>query len=67
MIHEAVKAGARREKACELLGLPVRTFRRWERRLQDDQLEDQRKSAAAVRTPANKLSKTERKRSEELV
>jgi len=62
MIHEAVKAGARRGKACELLELPVRTFRRWEQRLQNEQLEDQRKSAAALRVPANKLSAAEREK-----
>jgi len=62
MIHEAVKAGARREKACELLELPIRTFRRWERRQKDEQLEDRRKCAAALRTPANKLSVAERKK-----
>lgn len=62
VVHEAVKAGARREKACELLELPVRTFRRWEQRLQDEQLKDQRKSAAALRTPANKLSEEEREK-----
>ena len=62
VVHEAVKAGARREKACEILELPVHTFRRWEQRLQDEQLKDQRKSAAALRTPANKLSEEERKK-----
>ncbi len=60
MILEAVKAGARREKACELLELSVRTFRRWLQRLRDEQLQDQRKAAAALRTPANKLSDKER-------
>jgi putative transposase len=62
LIHEAVNAGARREKACGLLDLPVRTFRRWEQRLKDNQLKDQRKSAAAGRRPANKLSEAERKK-----
>lgn len=62
LILDAVKAGARRKKACELLGLPCRTFRRWLQRRQYESLEDKRKAAAALRTPANKLSNEERKR-----
>jgi len=60
LILEAVHSGARRAKACELLGLPVRTFRRWLQRLQDEKLQDQRKAAASLRCPANKLSEEER-------
>jgi transposase InsO family protein len=60
LVGEAVAAGARREKACEVLELPLRTLKRWERRLEDGQLADQRKAAAARRLPANKLSEAER-------
>ena len=62
LVREAVDAGARREKACEVLALPVRTLRRWERRLEADRLEDQRKAAAAQRVPVNKLTEEERER-----
>jgi transposase InsO family protein len=60
LILESEQAGARRQKACEILGLPCRTFRRWLQRQQEQSLEDQRKAAAALRTPANKLSQEER-------
>ena len=60
LVCEAVDAGARQEKACEVLEIPARTLRRWERRLQDERLEDQRKAAAAQRVPANKLTDKER-------
>ena len=62
LVHEAVDAGARREKACQVLELPVRTLRRWEQRLRDERLEDQRKAAAAQRVPANQLTQEERTR-----
>jgi transposase InsO family protein len=62
LIHEAVKAGARREKACDILGLSARTLRRWEACLKDKPLKDQRKSAAARRTPTNKLTELECKK-----
>ncbi len=60
LVHEAVDAGARREKACQVLELPVRTLRRWEQRLRDERLEDNRKAAAAQRVPANQLTQEER-------
>lgn len=62
LVREAVDAGARREQACQVLELPVRTLRRWEQRLRDERLEDQRKTAAAQRVPANKLTQEERAR-----
>jgi len=61
LILKAEQSGARRAKACKLLDLPVRTFRRWLQRLQEEQLQDQRKASAAHRCPANKLSDEERK------
>jgi len=56
LIHEAVEAGARKKKACEVLEVNVRTMQRWER---DGGLEDRRKGTA--RRVANKLSEAEKK------
>jgi putative transposase len=62
LIDEAVTAGARYVKACEVLEVNVRTLQRWKKTLADQRsLEDKRKAAAAERTPANKLSDEERK------
>lgn len=55
LIAEAVTAGARRWKACELLGIAARTLERW-----GDDREDGRHGPKSV--PANKLSATERQR-----
>jgi len=61
LIEEAVTAGARRCKACEVLEIDVRTLQRWKKALQERKhLVDQRKVAAAERVPANKLSPEER-------
>jgi len=61
LIEEAVSAGARRFKACAVLGIDVRTLQRWQKALQErDELADRRKAAGAERTPANKLSEVER-------
>jgi len=60
LILEAEQSGAHREKACEVLDLPCRTFRRWLKRQQEQSLVDRRKAAAVLRTPANKLSKESR-------
>ena len=54
LIEEAVTAGARRRKACTLLGLSIRTLQRWG----DEPGEDQRKGP--LTSPASKLSDTER-------
>ena len=59
LISEAVTAGARRHKACAVLNITVRTLQRWEAAQHAGALEDQRKVAAANRTPANKLSEAE--------
>jgi putative transposase len=58
LITEACAAGARRHKACEVLGLSVRTLQRWQggEKLRSDG----RKAVAGQRTPANKLSESER-------
>ena len=55
LIAEAVTAGARRWRACEVLGLTVRTLERWGA---DD--DDGRHGPNTV--PANKLSDTERRK-----
>lgn len=55
LVAEAVAAGARRWKACELLGIAVRTLERW-----GDDREDGRHGPKSA--PANKLSATERRR-----
>jgi len=54
LISKACNAGARKRKASELLGLPIRTVQRWEHR----GFSDNRKGSRAV--PANKISKAER-------
>jgi hypothetical protein len=56
---EAIVAGARQERACEVISLSERTLRRW----QNDQAEgacDRRQ--ARVQTPKNRLSELERRR-----
>ena len=55
LVDEAVAAGARRWRACEVLGLTVRTLERWG---SDD--EDGRRGPNTV--PANKLSDAERRK-----
>jgi transposase InsO family protein len=57
-IEEACGAGARREQACQLLGLAARTLQRW---LETGAIcADARPSAAQGRLPANRLSEAER-------
>ena len=60
LIEEAVAAGARRFKACAVLEIDVRTWQRWKKASEENRLADQRKAAAAERTPDNKLSAQER-------
>lgn len=55
LVAEAVAAGARRSKACEMLGIAVRTLERW-----GDEGEDGRHGPKTE--PANKLSEAERRR-----
>ena len=57
LLDEAVAAGARLVKACEILGIAVRTVQRWRR----GGLEDGRPHAQR-RQPANALSPEERER-----
>ena len=61
LIEDAVTAGARRFKACEVLEIDVRTLQRWKNVLRKkDDLADRRKAAAGKRVPGNKLSDEER-------
>ncbi|WP_052469829.1 IS3 family transposase [Thiolapillus brandeum] len=63
VIEEAMIAGARQVQACQLMGIDARTLRRWQKQLLASQeVQDQRKTAAADRVPANKLSETEKER-----
>lgn len=63
LIAEAVRAGARQCKACEVLAITCRTLRRWKLQLRQRQsLKDQRKDAACNRIPANSLTPDERQR-----
>ena len=57
LIREAQDAGARQEKACELLGLTARTVQRW---IEADDMTDKRTSA--IKQPPNKLTELERQR-----
>lgn len=52
LVEEAVCAGARRAKACAVLGLPARTLERWAYRSDDGR-------HGSKRPPANKLSTVE--------
>lgn len=56
LLHEAVQAGARLEKSCELMGLSTRTVERW--RLAQGGGQDGR--SCGDRVPANKLHEQER-------
>jgi len=57
-IEQACAAGARREQACQLLGLSARTLQRW--REAGAIRADARPTAAHGRVPANRLSAAER-------
>ena len=56
LVDEAVQQGCRKVRACEALGLTVRTVQRWQRA----GAVDRRKGSRAK--PANRLSETERAR-----
>jgi transposase InsO family protein len=56
LIRTAVAQGARKRKACEILGLSLRALQRWEKHGLDDKRKDNNK------TPANKLSEFEKER-----
>ena len=54
LVGEAVNSGARKHKACDVLGIPTRTLERWEKKLKK---KDMRKGPNTM--PANKLSQKE--------
>ena len=54
LVNEAVIAGARRETACEVVGLSVRTLERW----RGNHVDDMRRGPKTA--PANKLTAEER-------
>jgi transposase InsO family protein len=56
LVDEAVRTGARQERACTLLGISARTLQRWRR----DGGEDRRRGPRS--TPSNALSAAERQR-----
>lgn len=59
LVAEAVVAGARRRRACEVISLSERTLQRW----QNDQAADSGdRRPARLQTPKNKLSALERER-----
>ena len=60
LIEEAVTAGARRFRACQILEIDVRALQRWKQALKRPVLCDQRKVAAQAHTPGNALTLTER-------
>jgi putative transposase len=55
LINEARTAGARKHKACEILGLSIRTLERWQR---PSGMTDKR--TVSLRIPGNKFSHAER-------
>ncbi len=55
LVNEAVDAGARRYKACDILGISVRTLQRWEK---EPEGEDQRQGPKSK--PENILSEAEK-------
>src|SRR6185437_13337387 len=58
LIREAVQSGCRLEKACEELGLSLRTFQRWGR--DDGAVRADGRTTTGRRPPCNKLSEAER-------
>jgi len=57
LIEEAVTNGARKFKACEELGITVRTLQRW---TQENGVKTDGRASAKRPSPANKLSEEER-------
>ena len=54
LINEAVKAGARLIKACDVLNLSIRTIQRWRGR--DGSVREDARPAAKRRTPETRMS-----------
>lgn len=60
LLDNAVKAGARRQKACEIVGLSVRTVQRWQPK-QQTQIKQDLRPIAKRPVPANRLSDAEQR------
>ena len=61
LINEAVTAGARQHKACEMIEINTRTLRRWKQQLLEERsLQDRRKASVVSVVPVNKLTDEER-------
>ena len=60
LIYEAVEAGVRLIKACDVLNLSMRTIQRW--RLRDGSVREDARPTAWRPTPSNKLTDDERMR-----
>ena len=63
LINEAVTAGARQHKACEMIEINTRTLRRWKQQLLEERSLQDRRKASVVSTssiPVNKLTDEER-------
>ncbi len=56
-INQAVTQGARKYKACETIGLEIRTLQRW---VNDDTVNDDKRPKAKRPEPANKLTEQEK-------
>jgi putative transposase len=58
LLEETCRAGARRDRACQVLGLSLRTVQRWQH--EGGVKADGRRAAAQARVPANALTAAER-------
>lgn len=59
LVEEAVIAGARRQKACEIIGLSIRTLQRW-KPSGVDAVQPDRRPMAERPVPPNQLTTEER-------
>lgn len=57
LVKEAVDAGARQVRACEIVGLPARTLQRWRKSPEQGDCRPQR-----VQSPANQLTELDQER-----
>ncbi|MCP4866025.1 MAG: helix-turn-helix domain-containing protein, partial [Alteromonas sp.] len=56
LVDEAVSSGARKHKACDIIGLSLRTLQRWR---DADGIRADKRPEAVRPTPANKLTEVE--------
>ncbi|EJO8769385.1 helix-turn-helix domain-containing protein [Salmonella enterica subsp. enterica serovar Thompson] len=57
LIREAVAHGARKNRACQCIGISIRTLQRW---IDGELICADRRSSVTNRVPRNKLSEAER-------